>query len=81
MTLSPIDGAVRSVEADTELNKLFAQLFNGPGGQQVLNYLASITINNINGPGLDPNGLIHLEGQRFLYGIIRQRITEADNVR
>ncbi|MDA0989739.1 MAG: hypothetical protein O3A51_03210 [Verrucomicrobia bacterium] len=78
---SPIDGMIRSTEQEDEINKLLSQLFSGPGAEVVLTYLAGITINNINGPGLDTNALIHLEGQRYLYGVIRHRINEGKNGR
>jgi|TARA_R110000851_G_scaffold148301_1_gene288623 hypothetical protein len=76
-----IDGIVRTTEQEEELNKLFVSVFGGPGGDLVLNYLASVTINQISGPGLNVNSLIHLEGQRFLFGVIRQRLNEGKNVR
>ncbi|MEO2175463.1 MAG: hypothetical protein ABGY96_15335 [bacterium] len=69
-----IDGATRSLEAEKKINKLLAGIFSGDNGQAALDYLRSITLNNVSGPGIEDHVLRHLEGQRFLVGIIIQRI-------
>ena len=74
-----IDGYVRSAEAEQILNKHFANVFKGDEGKKVLSYLQSITIEAVAGPNIDSNRLFHLEGMRFLVGIIKTRITNGDN--
>ena len=74
---SPIDGHVRTEEQEKELNKLFARVFRGPGGKEALDYLEKITFGTIAGPEVSPNRLLHMEGSRFLYGIIKHRTIEG----
>jgi hypothetical protein len=69
-----IDGATRSLEAEKKLNRLLSGVFSGEDGQATLDYLRSITLNNVSGPGIEDHVLRHLEGQRFLVGIMIQRI-------
>lgn len=73
-TPSPIDGVVRTAEQEKELNEDMAQVFRGAQGKAVLDYLKSLTLNNVAGPGIEPNSLMHLEGQRFLVAVIDRRI-------
>ena len=37
-------------------------------------YLKSITINRIGGPAMDDNALRHLEGQRYIVGLLEMRL-------
>ena len=69
-----LDGITRSQKSERDLNSLLSGLFKGPEGEEGLNYLRSITLNNVSGPGIEDHVLRHLEGQRFLFGIIQQRI-------
>jgi hypothetical protein len=70
----PPDGRKRSREDEQRLNEAFAITFAGERGEFVLNYLKHVTLNAVAGPGVDPNHLMHLEGQRFVVGLIDQRI-------
>tara|TARA_R100000234_G_scaffold30852_1_gene18136 strand:- start:713 stop:994 length:282 start_codon:yes stop_codon:yes gene_type:complete len=74
-----IDGYVRTPEEDKVLNKHFANVFKGEEGKKVLNYLKSITLEAVAGPNIDSNRLFHLEGMRFLVGIITTRINKGEN--
>ena len=74
-----IDGYVRSNEDEAKLNKHFANVFKGDEAKQVLDYLKSITIEAVAGPNIDGNRLFHLEGMRFLVGIINTRINKGEN--
>ena len=76
--ISP-DGVQRNLEAEFKLNNAFSTVFNGPAGEAVLNYLKSITINHIHGAGIDPNTILHYEGQRHLVGLIQSRINLGKN--
>ena len=74
-----IDGYVRSNEDEAKLNKHFANVFKGDEAKKVLDYLKSITIEAVAGPNIDGNRLFHLEGMRFLVGIINTRINKGEN--
>jgi len=70
---SRYDGFSRTPAQEKDLNLAFASVFRGADGKIVLDYLKSISIQNVSGPNVDTNSLLHLEGQRFLVGIIAQR--------
>jgi len=72
-----IDGIQRSDEAENKINEALALCFSGANGEFALKYLRSISIERVMGPNFDPNSLAHIEGQRFLVGIIEQRIKRA----
>ncbi len=69
-----LDGMSRSPEMEKKLNSLAATVLNGRAGEEFLNYLRSITLNNVTGPGMDDAALRHLEGQRYLIGLIVNRL-------
>ena len=69
-----VDGYTRSAKDEALLNKHFATLFKGDEGKKVLTYLQSITTEVIAGPNITSNHLFHIEGMRFLMGIIKTRI-------
>lgn len=69
------DGKVRSVQAERELNTSFVKTFATPDGERVLNYLTSITINEVAGPDVQTNPLLHKEGQRFIVGLVKRRLS------
>lgn len=73
-----IDGYVRSEDEERNLNKSFAGLFKGDDGKLVLEYIKSITTEAVAGPNIDSNQLFHLEGMRFLAGIIQTRIKKGE---
>lgn len=72
-----IDGLQRKQEADLEVSMNIAEIFGTPTGKEVLRYLRSITIEMVNGPNVTTEELRHLEGQRYLVGLIEQRISHA----
>jgi len=69
-----LDGQPRTIEVEDQINDLFASLFSQPSGTAVLNYLRSITIEMVAGPEVTDAQLRHLEGQRYLVGLISRRI-------
>ena len=73
-----IDGYVRKEEDERNLNKTFAGLFKGEDGKKILEYIKSITTEAVAGPNIDSNGLFHLEGMRFLAGVIQTRIKKGE---
>lgn len=72
-----LDGIQRKQEADIEVSMNIAEIFETPTGKEVLKYLRSITIEMVNGPNVTTEELRHLEGQRYLVGLIEQRISHA----
>lgn len=76
-----LDGMIRSEQAEYELNALIASALNNPAGESMMDYLKSITLNNVTGPGIDDMALRHLEGQRFLVGILARRMEKGKEQR
>jgi hypothetical protein len=74
MKYSAPDGRVRSAATERRLNDACVSAFASAAGQFVLQYLRQITIESVGGPGIAPDHLMHLEGQRFIVGVIEQRI-------
>ena len=72
-----IDGIQRTSEKDSEVSHNIAQIFESPTGKEVLRYLRSITIEMVNGPNVTTEELRHLEGQRYVVGLIEQRIAHS----
>lgn len=72
-----IDGIQRTSEKDAEVSHNIAQIFQSPAGKEVLRYLRSITIELVNGPNVTTEELRHLEGQRYIVGLIEQRIAHS----
>lgn len=72
-----IDGVQRSSESDIQISQTVASLFSTPSGQEVLKYLRSVTIEMVNGPAVGANELMHMEGQRYLVGLIERRIAHG----
>ncbi len=48
-------------------------------GKRIMDYLRSITLNQVGGPEITNDKLRHLEGQRFLVGLIDARINAGRN--
>ena len=73
-----IDGIQRSQSKDQEISQNIASLFTTATGNAVLKYLRSITIEMVNGPNVSTEELRHIEGQRYLVGLIEHRIAHAN---
>lgn len=76
-----IDGFQRNRINDHRISIDIATLFNTDLGQSVFKYLKSITIDAVNGPNVTDAELRHLEGQRYLVGLIDRRIQHAHKVK
>ncbi len=72
-----IDGMTRSVEQDKQISQNIAEVFSSPTGKEVLRYLRSVTIEMVSGPSISTEELRHLEGQRYLVGLLERRISHA----
>ncbi len=68
------DGFRRTIEEEKDLNTAFAGLFKDKLGEKIMDYLKSITINSVAGPEVSDNKLRHLEGSRYIVGLIEHRI-------
>tara|TARA_R100000995_G_scaffold40075_1_gene18561 strand:+ start:5620 stop:5901 length:282 start_codon:yes stop_codon:yes gene_type:complete len=76
-----IDGFQRNRADDARMSVNMASLFRTELGQEVFKYLKSITIDAVNGPNVTDAELRHLEGQRYLVGLIDRRIQHADTIK
>ena len=72
-----IDGYQRDSSIDIQISQNIAQIFQSPTGKEVLKYLRSVTIEMVNGPNVTTEELRHIEGQRYLVGLLEQRIAHA----
>jgi hypothetical protein len=75
-----IDNFPRAKQNDEKISKDIRALFRTPNGQEVLKYLRSITIEAVTGPAASDAELRHLEGQRYLVGLIERRIKHSEKV-
>lgn len=72
--LSPLDARLRSEEEERRINVLVAGVLGTQAGKELMDYLRSITTNVAAGPEISDRALMHLEGQRYLVGLLSQRI-------
>ena len=72
-----MDGYQRKSDQDVQISQNIAQIFQSPTGKEVLKYLRSITIEMVHGPNVTTEELRHIEGQRYIVGLIEQRISHA----
>tara|TARA_R100001369_G_C3319301_1_gene168681 strand:+ start:268 stop:525 length:258 start_codon:yes stop_codon:yes gene_type:complete len=72
-----VDGFQRDTIQDTQISKNIASLLESPTGKEVLKYLRSITIEMVNGPNVTTEELRHLEGQRYIVGLLERRVQHA----
>jgi hypothetical protein len=72
-----IDGIQRKTDLDKQISYNVAQIFESPTGKEVVRYLRSITIEMVNGPNVTTEELRHIEGQRYIVGLIEQRIAHS----
>ena len=76
-----LDGFNRNEDADNEISLVVSQVFNTVSGKEVLRYLRSITIEAVSGGNVSDAELRHLEGQRYLVGVIERRIKHAERIK
>jgi len=76
-TLIGLDGITRQPQDEENLNTLFHQLFTSSGGSEALRYLKSMTIEAVAGGGISDAELRHLEGQRYIVGLIQRRVNKG----
>ena len=76
-----IDGVQRSQKLDEQISLDIAALLSTPSGQSVMQYLRSITTDIANGPNISNDELRHLEGQRFVVGLLSSRANQANTIK
>lgn len=76
-----LDGHQRSPEIDKQISLNVGSLFTTDTGKAVLKYLRSITIESVHGAAVTDTELRHMEGQRYIVGIIEARIRHAHKVK
>ena len=72
-----LDNFKRSSDDEEKLNSAFTALFGTDIGMSVLQYLKAITIDSVAGPEISDHALRHLEGQRYLVGLIQRRVNKG----
>lgn len=72
-----IDGVQRNAARDIEISQNIAEILSSPAGKEVLRYLRSITIEMVHGPNVSTEELRHMEGQRYIVGLLERRISHA----
>ena len=76
-TLIGLDNIQRKPEDEENLNALFYAFFNTPSGSHILKYLKALTLEAVAGPEISNEQLRHLEGQRYLVGLIQRRMNKG----
>ena len=71
------DGLVMERGEDAKLNDAIKLAFSTAPGKRVLQWLESITIRRVAGPGVNTEHLMHLEGGRYIVAAINARINCA----
>jgi predicted GTPase len=68
-----IDGKRYPPEVEDELNLLAARVLGSHDGQRLMAYLRNITMNVAFENDVSTNALLHMEGQRWLVGLMAKR--------
>jgi hypothetical protein len=76
-----VDGIQRPQDKDREISQNIATLLGSDTGQAVLKYLRSITIEMVHGPNVTTEELRHMEGQRYIVGLLEGRMNHAHKVK
>lgn len=66
---------------DDEIYALAVTVFGTPSGQAILQHLKSITINRVFDGDVSNDVLRHMEGQRFIVGLLEAFITQGHKVK
>ncbi len=72
-----LDGMTRESKDEENLNTLCFGVFNTVSGKEILKYLKSLTLDAVAGPEISNEQLIHLEGQRYIVGLLQRRINKG----
>tara|TARA_R100000734_G_C3207400_1_gene23883 strand:+ start:225 stop:488 length:264 start_codon:yes stop_codon:yes gene_type:complete len=72
-----LDGLAREKTEEYIISVNMAQVFSNPTGEEVLKYLRSVTIEMVGGSSISNDELRHLEGQRYIVGLIERHIARG----
>jgi len=73
-----LDGRFYTPEIEDGLNTLVARVLGTPDGERLLAYLRNLTLNFAFEADVSPNTLMHKEGQRWLVGMLLQRLHKGN---
>jgi len=76
-TLIGLDGIERTPQQEETLNAVINSLFKTDAGATILAYLKSITIETVAGPEIGNDQLRHIEGQRYIVGLLQRRMNKG----
>ena len=76
-----VDGLQRTQEEDNIISSNVLATFKSPSGKETLKYLRSITIEAVAGPNISDGELRHMEGQRYIVGLISRRMNHGEKVK
>jgi len=72
-----LDGRSRSEEEERRINLTAVSVLGDQDGKDLMAYLRSITIEAVAGPNISDAELRHLEGQRYIVGLLSQRVNQG----
>lgn len=76
-----LDGVTRSKASEDKISLNIASVFSEPTGKEILKYLRSVTIEMVSGPNISTDELRHLEGQRYLVGLIERHVQRGHRIK
>lgn len=76
-----LDNFERDTQQEELLNTLFESVFKQENAQEILRYLKQITIESVAGSEISDSALRHLEGQRYIVGLIQRRVNKGRSQR
>ena len=76
-----LDGIARSKAEEDKISLNIASVFSEPTGKEILKYLRSVTIEMVSGPNISTDELRHLEGQRYLVGLIERHVQRGHRIK
>jgi|TARA_R100000353_G_scaffold78458_1_gene59175 hypothetical protein len=76
-----LDNFERNPQEEEQINTLFESVFKKENAQAVLSYLRQITIESVAGSEISDSSLRHLEGQRYIVGLIQRRFNKGQSQR
>jgi hypothetical protein len=72
-----LDNVTRPILEEQALNSMFSTSMTTPTGNAIVSYLRSLTLEAVAGPEITDAHLRHLEGQRYIVGLIQRRINKG----
>ena len=76
-----LDNFERDTQQEELLNTLFESVFKQENAQEILRYLKQITIESVAVSEISDSALRHLEGQRYIVGLIQRRVNKGRSQR